>query len=163
MMLEHVPDACFNYGAGAESLDQAVLDVEGFIRDRNDTISGVFVCKPCAFALQNGTTPRLALANGLWVGRVPVELRGLTWAEEKLIALAHVSVKIYKCRSRSVADDEAVQRAIHSNVITFPTDAHVVKTLPLSVEKLHDLVKVVFIEKRKPSKTIMGKLFVVRK
>jgi len=25
MMLEHVPDACFNYGAGAESLDQALL------------------------------------------------------------------------------------------------------------------------------------------
>ena len=44
------------------------------------------ICKECDKALTKGQTPLLALANNLWIGNVPTELQGLTYAEQLLIA-----------------------------------------------------------------------------
>lgn len=43
--------------------------------------------------------PTLALANGLWIGKIPEELRDLTYAEQMLIARVHHNRCIVKVSS----------------------------------------------------------------
>lgn len=45
------------------------------------------VCNTCLQDLQDAVPPILSLANGSWVGPVPAALKGLTIAEQTLIAL----------------------------------------------------------------------------
>jgi hypothetical protein len=47
------------------------------------------VCPLCVESLEKNKVPTLALANGLWVGKIPDELRDLTYAEQLLIARVH--------------------------------------------------------------------------
>ena len=56
------------------------------------------VCPICVESLQNNKVPALALANGLWVGKIPNELRYLTYAEQLLIARVHHNRCIVKVR-----------------------------------------------------------------
>ena len=44
------------------------------------------ICKSCSKSLQNGKCPVSSLANGLWLGKVPKELTGLSYAEQLIIA-----------------------------------------------------------------------------
>ncbi|KAH7909104.1 hypothetical protein BJ138DRAFT_986275, partial [Hygrophoropsis aurantiaca] len=44
------------------------------------------VCNNCVDVLSRGKTPTLSLANGLWIGEVPPELRDLSYVEKLLIA-----------------------------------------------------------------------------
>ncbi|TFK53516.1 hypothetical protein OE88DRAFT_1613320, partial [Heliocybe sulcata] len=44
------------------------------------------VCPECGNTLQTGQIPRNALANGLWIGKVPDALKNLTLAEQLMIA-----------------------------------------------------------------------------
>src|ERR1700677_203626 len=44
------------------------------------------VCPICVESLQKKKVPTLALANGLWIGKIPDELKDLTYAEQLLIA-----------------------------------------------------------------------------
>ncbi|KDR70815.1 hypothetical protein GALMADRAFT_75709, partial [Galerina marginata CBS 339.88] len=44
------------------------------------------VCKSCNKSLVKGLRPKLALANGLWVGDVPSELANLRFAERILVS-----------------------------------------------------------------------------
>jgi hypothetical protein len=43
-------------------------------------------CPICVESLDKKKVPTLALANGLWIGEIPDELQGLTYAEQLLIA-----------------------------------------------------------------------------
>jgi hypothetical protein len=65
-----------------KSSSDPIVELDGpIIDDRFKSI-----CKPCISSLQKGRTPLLALANDLWIGNVPEELQGLTYAEKLLIA-----------------------------------------------------------------------------
>ncbi|KDQ25382.1 hypothetical protein PLEOSDRAFT_1013941, partial [Pleurotus ostreatus PC15] len=44
------------------------------------------ICTQCEASLRNSNMPKLALANGLWLGDVPEELLCLTFAEKLLVA-----------------------------------------------------------------------------
>jgi len=44
------------------------------------------ICQTCLRSLEKGKVPKLALANGLWLGPVPNALKGLTFAESMMIA-----------------------------------------------------------------------------
>ena len=43
------------------------------------------VCDECLGKLHERKTPRLALANGMWIGKVPFELAVLTMLEQMLV------------------------------------------------------------------------------
>jgi hypothetical protein len=45
-----------------------------------------YICKSCKNAVNCGKVPKFALARGLWIGKVPEELQGLSFAEQLLIA-----------------------------------------------------------------------------
>ncbi|KAJ6484749.1 hypothetical protein C8R45DRAFT_769854, partial [Mycena sanguinolenta] len=44
------------------------------------------VCVKCEAILRRKAVPTYALANHLWIGSVPLELQGLSFAEKMLIA-----------------------------------------------------------------------------
>ena len=83
-------------------MDGLVLDRLGFLR-ADEVAEGsplmVRVCKTCEKGLSKHNLPYLALENGLWTGVGAVrELSGMTWIEEKMISMCHVSIQIQKCR-----------------------------------------------------------------
>ena len=49
------------------------------------------ICRHCDRRLRVHRMPAMGLANKLLVGRIPEQLKGLTWAEERVIALLRVS------------------------------------------------------------------------
>jgi hypothetical protein len=55
-----------------------------------------FICTECIERLKKGRRPKFSLANGMWVGRVPPELQGLTLPERILISLSFPAAYIVK-------------------------------------------------------------------
>ena len=102
-----------------------------------------------------GRIPEAALANGLWtaVGEVE-ELRDLTWIEEKLIAHMHVSIQLQKCRllHHWRFDRFYPQSQLKGHIVTYPMNpTTVLAKLPLRVDRVAEVIKVVFLSKRKLS------------
>jgi len=44
------------------------------------------VCNSCCGTIRNGKIPKVALANGLWIGDVPPQLKCLNFVEKMLVA-----------------------------------------------------------------------------
>src|SRR6204780_1896282 len=68
------------------------------------------VCPICVESLEKKKMPILALANGLWVGKIPDELKDLTYAEQLLIArvrhnrcIVKVSSGMFKMRANAIS------------------------------------------------------------
>jgi len=64
------------------SQSETIQELEGPVIDR--TCKNI--CQNCVQSLEKGKAPKHALANGLWLGIVPDELKGLTFAEKMMIA-----------------------------------------------------------------------------
>lgn len=151
-----IPRRHFMYDGVHHELNGLVIDRSGFLHE--DEVSEgvplmVRMCKTCDNSLAKDKVPDLALANGLWtgVGDVP-ELSGLSWIKEKLIARCHVSIQIQKCREVKQwhIDGFRSQRMLKGNISTFPVSpTSMVTRLPLSIEAMTGLVKVVFISSRR--------------
>ena len=68
------------------------------------------VCSICIESLEKNKVPTLALANGLWVGKIPDELKDLTYAEQLLISrvrhnrcIVKVSSGMFKMRANAIS------------------------------------------------------------
>jgi hypothetical protein len=59
-----------------------IQEIKGPVLD--DTCSKI--CRSCKNSLEQGLTPKYALANGLWLGNVPPQLKNLSYAEQLLIS-----------------------------------------------------------------------------
>ena len=132
------------------------------------------VCRTCASNLRGGKTPSLALANGMWIGDIPVELQVLTLPECILVARffpAAYIVKLYpqKKGARSWATGSSLHCGLRGNVSTYPlnTDqiSHMVGDLcmPPPASVLAATIGVTFVgPKNMPQKTLPGFLRVTR-
>ncbi|KAF8797446.1 hypothetical protein BYT27DRAFT_7125668, partial [Phlegmacium glaucopus] len=69
------------------------------------------VCDNCRGTIRKGKVPRLALANGLWLGKVPEELKCLRFVEKLLIAKVR-----HTCSYVKVASG---MRKMKANVVAF--------------------------------------------
>jgi hypothetical protein len=69
------------------------------------------VCDHCRSNIRNGKIPRLALANNLWLGKVPEELKNLRFVEKLLIARVR-----HTCSYVKVASG---MRKMKANIIAF--------------------------------------------
>ncbi|KAH6888905.1 hypothetical protein BKA70DRAFT_1041779, partial [Coprinopsis sp. MPI-PUGE-AT-0042] len=80
-----------------------ILDVPGPVLDhRLDK-----VCSSCVRQLKKSRIPRLALANGLWLGEVPNELSNLTFDEKLPIARVRHNrcvVRVTSGRAKMIAN-----------------------------------------------------------
>ena len=169
---EGVPEEIFQYGPGYHRLSGLVLDPQGFFKAEELAMGSDFLgtgCVECWQDISRNVLPIGALANGLWtgVGRVK-ELADLTWIEEKLIARTHVSIQLQKCRVRRNLswDHFYSQSRIKGHIVTFPMNpTMVLQTLPLPLERLSEVIKVVFVGRKELSHTEATQLsfFIVRR
>ncbi|KAF9230628.1 hypothetical protein BU15DRAFT_22281, partial [Melanogaster broomeanus] len=116
--------------------------------------------------------PRLALANGLWIGRVPWQLQVLTFCEQLLVALLYPRVYVFKLYPKKVAGIRStgnLQWGMRGNVCTYELNMQGIvsmlegRLMPRSVAVLASLISLTFIGVGELPKTWMGKMFRVRR
>jgi hypothetical protein len=167
-----VPASYFQYGTGLEELAGLVLDKNGLFRTgervRDHDVVGTN-CIQCWQTISKERIPKQALANGHWTGVGQVkELRDLTWIEEKLIARTHVSIQLQKCRIlRNWRWDRFYpQSRIKGHIVTYPMNpTGILLKLPLGLDRVSEVVKVVFLSKKRVSFATAQRLsfFIVRR
>ncbi|KAJ3567669.1 hypothetical protein NP233_g6214 [Leucocoprinus birnbaumii] len=85
------------------------------------------VCMECLNRLSSGRLPPLSLANNMWIGTVPFELRILTLAEKILIARYYVAAYIIKLYPKDPSvkywDSNTLNSGLKGNVSTYPLNA----------------------------------------
>jgi hypothetical protein len=102
-------------------------------------------------------------ANGMWVGDVPDQLKGLTIPEQKLISLYRHNSCIIKLHSPWHSSTTA-QPALKGNCITFPQNlSNIATSLPLSANELSASIKIIFIGSSMPSRHHLRKVLSVRR
>ncbi|KIO06694.1 hypothetical protein M404DRAFT_24394 [Pisolithus tinctorius Marx 270] len=82
------------------------------------------VCQACLDELRKPSNkpPRYALANGLWIGRIPWQLQVLTFPEQLLIAHLYPRVFVFKLFPKhqgGTRQASGLQNAMRSNVSTY--------------------------------------------
>lgn len=87
-------------------------------------VSFARTCGPCSSSLQKKKTPACALANGMWIGDVPLELKVLTLPERILVARhfpAAYIVKLYpkKKGAQTWAEKDSLHCGLQGNVSTY--------------------------------------------
>ncbi|KAH9014179.1 hypothetical protein EDB83DRAFT_2193273, partial [Lactarius deliciosus] len=131
------------------------------------------VCPSCLSHLQRNKTPPLSLANGMWIGPVPGELKILTLPEHVLVARhfpAAYIVKLYpKKKGARSWGTKNLQSGLRGNVSTYRlntediakmTDAQI---MPPRSSILAATIGVTFVGPRNvPEKTMPGFLRVNR-
>ena len=144
------------------------------IYESGDDVVFARVCNTCASALRHEKTPSLALANGMWIGDVPLVLKLLTLPERILVARyfpAAYIVKLFpqKKGARTWASPSSLHCGLRGNVSTYPlnTDqiSHMVgdNCMPPPVSILAATIGVTFVgPKNLPQKTLPGFLRVSR-
>ena len=130
-------------------IDDILLAPEGVHGEEEGLMADI--CRLCLHQLQNekhSCPPRLALANGLWIGKVPMELEILTFPEQLLISLLYpryvididvlsnfltvCRVYVFKLFPKKNAPGipvEQLQRAMRGNVTTYELNQHDVTSM----------------------------------
>ncbi|KAJ7315250.1 hypothetical protein DFH08DRAFT_715950, partial [Mycena albidolilacea] len=138
--------------------DRDLLIREGVTRKERgsaaDAVSGLdgpilatgctHACTDCEAKLVVGVTPTHSLANHLWIGEVPWQLKDLTWAEKMMIA----KVRHNRCVIRVASG----RGKLVANAIMFATPVRkVYQTLPLARDELSEVLAFVFLGSAKPT------------
>ncbi|KAK0453973.1 hypothetical protein EV421DRAFT_1701446 [Armillaria borealis] len=132
------------------------------------------VCNDCSRHLGSGQMPPLALANNMWIGKVPLELSILSLAERILIA-RHLPctylVKMYPKAEHAehwLADD-AVYLGLKGNISTHPLNtSHIAglvsaNVLPPQARVLSTVIGITFIGPRGVKMRELPRIFHVRR
>jgi hypothetical protein len=123
-------------------------------RDAITTLNGLViasgcdsVCIVCYNQLKQGKMPKNALANGLWLGNVPPELRDLSWMEQKLIARINTNYYMVPVHSSWLYK-------MKTNVFCSATPMKkVYNTLPPARNEFEQVLAILFIGPALPSPT----------
>ena len=141
-------------------LKDILLDPDGVVK--NEGIPHALrVCKSCCNSLVSGRTPSLAIANRLFIGAVPEELKDLTAVEESMIALCRARAIIVRLKGGngdSYQDEGTThstpihQRALRGHVIVHPQRPDVLsELLPPAIEDIIAPICVVYTGSNAPS------------
>jgi hypothetical protein len=115
------------------------------------------VCIECEAKLITGVTPTHSLANHLWIGEVPWQLKDLTWAEKMMIT----KVRHNRCVVRVASG----RGKLVANAIMYATPIRkVYNTLLISRDELSEVLAFVFLGSAKPTEAdfVRTPLFVRR-
>lgn len=89
--------------------------------------------------------PTLALANGLWVGKIPDELRDLTYAEQLLIARVH--------HNRCIVKVSSGMSKMHANAMSFSNPMpEIYNVLSPPIEEMDEVLAFIYTHPCKPTK-----------
>jgi hypothetical protein len=130
--------------------------------------SSFAVCNACLEHLRKGDRPPCALANGLFFGKIPDELKDLTWAEQRVIALHRAALFVLHLRGK-----DSVNRKTNSRIFKMKGHAaclpqkvtHVLKVLPPRASELDEMVKAIFVngDGKLPAKVKLHHILAVRR
>ena len=102
------------------------------------------ICDTCRKDVRNGKVPRLALANNLWLGKVPDELKNLRFVEKILIARVR-----HTCAYVKVASG---MRKMKANIVAFESPVpKIYHVLPPPREDLDEVLAILFTGPSKPT------------
>ena len=150
-----------------------LLEPEGVVTDPLGE-ERVQVCGSCRAELSKEKTlpPKFSLANNLWIGRVPWELRKLTFPEQLLIAHVYPRVFVFKLYPKSTGYTPApanLQRGMRGNVSSYDLNVDAVtamldgKLMPRPMTILSSLISVTYIGVGKLPKNWLRSTFRVRR
>ena len=104
------------------------------------------ICNDCHMSVRKGKVPCLALANGLWLSKVPDELKSLHFVENLLIARVH-----HTCCYVKVASG---MRKMKANVIAFQSPIpKVYNILPPPCADMNEVLAILFTGPCKPTES----------
>ncbi|KAH9943739.1 hypothetical protein B0H21DRAFT_823608 [Amylocystis lapponica] len=160
-------------GHPAENIVEGlVLAGEGVIAGDSGTCH-IRVCRSCLLDLERDVEPppKLSLANGLWIGKVPWQLQTLTFPEQLLIAHLYPRVFVVKLfpRDRRARDPESLQSALAGNVSTFEFNMDKIadmidgRLLPQHLSILASVLSVTYVGSSKLPKQWLRSTFSVRR
>ena len=102
------------------------------------------ICDSCRIDVRRGKVPRLALANNLWLGKVPDELKKLRFVEKILIARVR-----HTCAYAKVASG---MRKMKANVVAFESPVpKIYSVLPPPRKDLDEVLAILFTGPSKPT------------
>jgi hypothetical protein len=136
------PPTPFSTGPLANKL----LDTNGVLVTGDDAYD-LDVCTSCLRSLRRNTMPKHALANRLYVGPVPQELRDLTMVEECMIARARAKSWIVKLQETDTNVTSPIsQRGLKGHTIIYPQQPEKLATvLPPPVEDALTFICIIFV------------------
>src|ERR1700723_2836503 len=103
------------------------------------------VCYMCVESLEKKQLPTLSLANGLWVGKIPDELKDLTYAEQLLIARVR--------HNRCIVKVSSGMFKMRANAISFSNPMpKIYNVLPPPIEELDEVLAFIYTGPCKPTK-----------
>ena len=134
----------------------------------------VNVCGSCKMELgkDRNLPPKFSLANNLWIGWVPWELKKLTFPEQLLIAHLYPRVFVFKLYPKSTGyahNTATLQWGMRGNVSTYNLNVNAVtemlegKLMPRPLTILSSLISVTYIGVGKLPKTWLRSTFRVRR
>lgn len=149
-----------------------LLEPAGLTVGEEDPI--VNVCGECMQELNKSrdVPPKLALANRMWVGKVPWELQVLTFPEQLLIALLYPWVYVFKLfpkRQMGAGGLSNLQRGMRGNVSTYQMNMDAIasmiegKMMPRPPSILASLITITFVAAGKIPKAWLHTTFRVRR
>ena len=103
------------------------------------------VCPTCLESLEKKKMPILALANGLWIGKIPDELKDLTYAKQLLIARVR--------HNRCIVKVSSGMFKMCANAISFANPMpKIYNVLPPPIEDMDEVLESIYTGPCKPTK-----------
>ena len=110
------------------------------------------LCSLCQLSLKNSKMPDMAMANHLYIGDMPEELRGLSIIKEALIARCRMKSCIVQLRESLEQSAPNIQRGMRGHIIVFPQQPeYILNLLPHSVEDVATYICTVFVGSQPPT------------
>jgi hypothetical protein len=142
------PDLPFTDGP----LQDLLLEPAGvFVNEQGElTLS---MCRECSKSIENGVLPLISLANRLFLGQIPPELKDLTPVEESMIALYRAKSCIVQLKEENESASNSInQRGLKGHIIIYPQrPEHLVSVLPPTVDNIITPICVLFVGSSPPT------------
>ncbi len=140
------------------SVNDPVVEIEGPILYGGPDVDGrISVCEECLSSLRRGRVPKMSLANGLWVGDVPAELRRLNFVEKLLVSVERHNVCIAKVTKG--------QYKMTANAVVYAQPVgKMFNVLPPSRDELAEFLAIIFVGPCRPMPVDLKRTpFIVRR
>jgi hypothetical protein len=153
---------------GYDLYEGLLLEPKGVVEDQNS----LTICAECESHLKSNKVPPLSLANGMWVGKVPQELKDLTLPERLMISKYFPSAYVFKLYPKQGAagwDSSQLQSGMKGNVSTYRLDPSQVadmidgRLLPHPPKVLAAVIAVTFVSSNRRSVKSLPKVLRVRR
>jgi hypothetical protein len=155
----------------AHRLHDGMLLVVEYLRDESGDLSG-WICVECMQSLKARRRPRLSLANNMWIGGIPDQLKILSIPEQLLIALHHPRCFVFKLFPKDPDHDhrpDHLQRGMSGNVSLYHLNVDSIAEMvgghmmPHPGAVLASVLAITFIGSRKLPKEWLKSTFRVRR